>query len=77
MASVECNKSLLRGLAENLHTHGKSQSITLQHRHEEATEVDLAVTSFKPAIAPAPGDLRISFGELSAVVAEEEEERPI
>ncbi|MEI7939619.1 MAG: hypothetical protein WCK27_23300 [Verrucomicrobiota bacterium] len=49
------------------------QAIKLQLRHEVPTEVDLAATSLKTAAALTPEEVRISFGQLSAVVAEAEE----
>ena len=64
MASVECNKSLLRGLAENVHTYGNSDSMTLQLWHDVPAEVDLAATSFKAAVALSPGDALAIDGEL-------------
>lgn len=45
-------------------------------RHGVPAEAVLAHTCFSAAIALTPGDLQISFGELSAVVAEAEE-RPV
>jgi hypothetical protein len=59
-----------------VHIYSKNQAVTRQLRHEVPTEVDLAGTSFKAALALTPVEIRISFGELSAAVAEAEE-RPI
>jgi hypothetical protein len=56
MALVECNKSLLSSLAEKLHIYDNSQSITLQLRHEEQAEANLAATSTKAAAAATLGD---------------------
>jgi hypothetical protein len=56
MGLVEYNKSVWKGLAENVHIHSNSQLITLRLRHEVPTEVDLAATSFKAAVALTSGD---------------------
>jgi hypothetical protein len=69
MALVECNKSLLRGPAENVHIYSNSQAITLQLRHEVPTEVDLAPTSFNAAVALTPGDALSIAGELLTAAA--------
>jgi hypothetical protein len=49
--------------------YGDSQAITLQLRHEVPTEVDLAATSFKAAVALTPGDALLSAGELLTAAA--------
>jgi len=47
-----------------VHIYSNSQAITLQLRHEVPTEVDLAATSFKAAVALTPGDALSIAGEL-------------
>lgn len=59
---------LLRS-GDAVHIHSNSQSITLQRRHEVPAEVDLAGTSFKAALALAPGASLAIAGELLTAAA--------
>ena len=52
-----------------VHIFSNPQAITLQLRHEVPTEVDLAATSFKAAVALTPGDALSIAGELLTAAA--------
>ena len=52
-----------------VHIFSNPQAITLQLRHEVPTEVDLAATSFKAAVALTPGDALAIDGELLTAAA--------
>jgi hypothetical protein len=52
-----------------VHIYSNSQVITLQLRHEVPTEVDLAATSFKAAVALTPGDAGAFADELLTAAA--------
>jgi len=52
-----------------VHIYSNSQAITLQLRHEVPTEVDLAATSFKAAVALTAGDALAIAGELLTAAA--------
>jgi hypothetical protein len=73
MALVECNKSLLGGLGENPPIYSNFQPITLELQHEVPAEGIPAAISSKAAIVLILGKVRISFGELLAVLVVVEE----
>jgi hypothetical protein len=52
-----------------VHIYSNSHAITFQLRHEVPTEVDLAATSFKAAVALTPSDALAIAGELLTAAA--------